>query len=71
MFIPSLLISLAMASLIFAQVRHSQIFVSGYQPPQQNIATVQVGGDGGVPIFTPNMVSAPNGTIVMFRFSGV
>ncbi|KAJ7924033.1 hypothetical protein B0H13DRAFT_2315857 [Mycena leptocephala] len=44
-----------MASLIFAQ----------------NIATVQVGGEGGVPIFTPNMVSAPNGTIVMFRFSGV
>ncbi|KAF7333184.1 hypothetical protein MVEN_02384200 [Mycena venus] len=55
MFIPSFLISLAMASLIFAQ----------------NIATVQVGGDGGVPIFTPNMVSAPNGTIVMFQFSGV
>ncbi|KAJ7921162.1 hypothetical protein B0H13DRAFT_2318734 [Mycena leptocephala] len=37
----------------------------------QQVKTVQVGGPAGVPIFTPNTIDAPVGTIVSFQFSGV
>ncbi|KAJ6565940.1 hypothetical protein DFH09DRAFT_1157318 [Mycena vulgaris] len=38
----------------------------------QNVVTVQVGGGSDKPtIYTPNSITAPNGTIVSFQFTGV
>ncbi|KAJ6565958.1 hypothetical protein DFH09DRAFT_1157344 [Mycena vulgaris] len=37
----------------------------------QNVVTVQVGGGSDKPIiYTPNSITAPNGTIVSFQFTG-
>ncbi|KAJ7910517.1 hypothetical protein B0H13DRAFT_1514018, partial [Mycena leptocephala] len=34
------------------------------------IQIVDVGGANGAPVYRPNTITAPNGTIVVFRFSG-
>jgi hypothetical protein len=72
MFVPTLLAAFAAsASLVVTQAVCS--IVLPHLSALSNILQIQivdVGGANGAPVYRPNTITAPNGTIVVFRFSG-